>query len=141
MKKNKLNFFISERLNIYKDFTMTLTHIILDYYIDRDSLNNDVDVANHYNWCYDKTCDIFLKEEIDFKDNEELRDYFFSYYYDRLYFTNEQDDKSHYIQFCVNIFFNIDNQEIMKVLKELYQTFNYSLEKKQLNHEKNLVVN
>jgi len=143
MKKNKskINFLISERLGIFNDFTIALTHMICDFYVDKDSLDNDEDVTNHYNWCYNRTCKIFQNEEIDFSDNDDLRNYFYSYYYERFYFADEQDEKLHYINFWTNIFTNSTSTEIITVLKELYEVFNYSIEKKLQEIEKNIVYN
>ena len=69
---------ISGRLEIFKDFSLNLVSYIYDYYLDKITLSQDEDIYNHFMFCYRKVCDEFLKEELDFTENEELINYFFT---------------------------------------------------------------
>lgn len=129
---------VRDRVELYKDFTINLLHYIYKYYIDRESLNNYIDIHNHYVWCYSKVCDEFKLENIDFSKNDELREYFFSYYYHQFYLADSNQDTSleHFELFWRSIF-EIDkqkNKNIINILIEIYSVFD-----KSINQEKNVL--
>lgn len=129
-----------DRVDIYKDFAINLVNYILYYYIDYESINTDVDISNHFNWCFNKVCDEFEKEGIYFKNNEMLREYFYTYYYHKFYTAQiePQEDTSleYYLKFWDAIF-EIDKQKnkaLVNVLIEIYNVFDISI-----NKEKNIL--
>lgn len=132
---------VKDRVEIYKDFTFNLLHYIQHYYIDRESLSDDVDIRNHYNWCFNKVCDEFLLEEMDFRNNDELREYFFDYYYHQFYKLsknniNQNTSLEYYLSFWKSIFeINMQkNKNILNLLIEIYTIFD-----KSINQEKNIL--
>jgi hypothetical protein len=131
---------VKDRVEIYKDFALNLLYYINRYYIDYESLNTDQDIRNHFTWCFNKVCDEFLLEEIDFKSNEELKEYFFVYYYHQYYKikANKNQDTSlpYYEKFWKSIF-EIDkqkNKNIINILIEIYNVYD-----KSINREKNIL--
>ena len=128
---------IKDRVEIYKDFVINLYNYIVKYYIDDESLSNDDDIYNHYSWCFKKVCNDFLKEEIDFTKNDELKSYFYSYYYNQFYKnTNRHKSLKKMKDFWSNIF-DIDKlrkREVIGVLIEIYVIFDQSI-----NSEKNVL--
>lgn len=134
--ENKFSL-IRDRVELYKDFSINLLHYIFKYYVDRDSLSEDEDIRNHFNWCYNKVCDEFMLENINFSCNKELREYYFTYYYHQFYIAdnNESIPIEYYQKFWLNIF-DVDkqkNKNIIKILVELYQIFD-----KSINHKKKI---
>lgn len=125
---------VKDRVEIYKDFAINLLYHIHKCYIDRESLSEDEDIFNHYSWCYNKVCDEFLKEDINFKNNAELKNYFYSYYYNQFYNVNDPNQNtslSHYEKFWRNIF-DVDkqkNKNILNILIEVYNIFDKSINK------------
>lgn len=136
MKNNiKKYIIIKDRVELYKDFTINLLNYIIYYYIDYESMNTDIEIKNHYNWCFNKVCDEFLLEGINFKDNNELREYFHTYFYHQFYNTqnnpNQDISLSYYEKFWKNIF-EIDkqiNKNIINILIECYIIFDKSVNK------------
>lgn len=129
---------VKDRVEIYKDFALNLLYYINYYYIDYESINTDEDIDNHYNWCYNKVCDEFLEEGLNFKENKEVRKYFNAYYYHHFYKAGEKQDVSlkYYENFWKTIF-EIDkqkNRNIINVLIEIYNMFD-----KSINQEKNIL--
>jgi hypothetical protein len=127
---------IRDRVETYKDFTFNLIFYIYKYYLDRDTLNNDDDIRNHYMFCYNKTCSDFLEEDIDFRKNEELIEYFYEYLYHQFY-TSENEIKIKYFHNFWGGVFDIDrqrNKNILKVLVEIYLIFD-----KSITNEKNIL--
>lgn len=138
MESTKKYTIVKDRVEIYKNFTMNLLYYIVDYYIDRETLNNDEDIYNHYSWCFKKVCDEFKLENLDFTKNKELKNYFYKYYYDQLYTANNNQDTtlSFYEKFWNNIF-EIDkqkNKNIINILIEIYNVYD-----KSVNQEKNIL--
>lgn len=77
--------FINKRSEIFKEFTLLLSHTIIRLYPGRDALDNDIDITHHYNYCFKKTCEEFLKQGLDFTENTRLAKYFYTYFYNELY--------------------------------------------------------
>lgn len=131
---------IRDRVEIYKDFTINLLYYIYNYYIDRESLSDDVDIRNHFVWCFNKVCDEFKEENIDFSKNKELKEYFFTYYYHQFYKVmgnpNQNTSIEYYEKFWRNVF-DIDkqkNKNIINILIEIYNIYDQSI-----NQEKNIL--
>ena len=128
---------IKDRVEIYKDFAINLLNYIVDFYLDNKTLSLDDDIRNHYNWCFNKVCDEFKEEDLDFSKNEDLRRYFYDFFYHQFYKRDNQDITIvYYEKFWLNIF-NIDkqnNKNVMNTMVELYNIFD-----KSVNHEKNIL--
>jgi predicted transcriptional regulator len=131
---------VKDRVEIYKDFAINLLHYIYKYYIDSETLSEDTDIKNHFVWCFNKVCDEFKQENIDFSKNRELKEYFFAYYYHQFYkvMGNSNQDTSieYYEKFWRNIF-EIDkqkNKNIINILIEIYNIYD-----KSINQEKNIL--
>lgn len=125
---------VKDRVEIYKDFTLALLYYIHKYYIDKESLSEEEDIRNHFNWCFKKVCDEFLEEDLDFTKNIDLNEYFFNYYYHQFYnSTKEQDISFNYFEkFWKNIF-EINrqkNKNIINILIEIYKIFDKSVNRK-----------
>jgi len=129
---------VKDRVEIYKDFAMNLLYYIYNYYIDRESLNADEDIHNHYVWCFNKVCAEFKQEGIDFSNNEELREYFYAYYHHQFYLADGNQDVSiEYFEKFWNNIFEIDkqkNKNIINILVEIYNIYD-----KSINQEKNIL--
>lgn len=136
--KNEQKFVIvKSRVELYKDFAMNLLYYINHYYIDFESLNNKEDIYNHFSFCYNKVCDEFLKEEINFKNNTELKEYFHSYYYHQFYMSQNREMSLDYYEKFWRTIFDIDkhkNRNIVNILIEIYQIYD-----KSINTEKNIL--
>jgi hypothetical protein len=131
---------VKDRVEIYKDFALNLLYYINNYYLDRQTLSADEDIRNHYVWCFNKVCDEFLKEGIDFTKNDELKEYFFTYYYHQFYHikgnANQDTSLEYYEKFWKSIF-EIEkqkNKNIINILVELYNIYD-----KSINLEKNIL--
>lgn len=138
---NKKFVVIKDRIEVYKDFTLNLLYCIYKYYVDRESLSEDEDIHNHFLWCFNRVNDSFKKEELDFSDNEELKQYFYNYYYHQFYLLDEDkfghNDSIKYFEEFWNEIFTVNkqkNKNILSVMIELYAIFD-----KSVNKEKNIL--
>jgi hypothetical protein len=137
---SKKYIIVKDRVEIYKDFTLNLLYYIDTYYLDRETLKSNEDIYNHYSWCYNRVCKEFLMENIDFRNNKELKEYYYSYYYHQYYKIkgdgNKDTSLTYYEKFWKNIF-EIDkqkNKNIINILIEIYTIYD-----KSINQEKNIL--
>jgi hypothetical protein len=141
MNSSQKYIIVKDRVEIFKDFTLNLLNHIHYYYIDKESLSADQDIRNHYVWCFNRVCEEFKKEEIDFSKNKELREYFYDYYYHQFYKIdknnmNQNTSLEYYEKFWRNIF-EIDkqkNKNLLNILIEIYTIYD-----KSINQEKNIL--
>jgi hypothetical protein len=141
MNSSQKYIIVKDRVEIYKDFTLNLLNHIHYYYIDKESLSADEDIYNHYSWCFNRVCDEFKKEEIDFSKNKDLKAYFYDYYYHQFYKIdknnmNQNTSLEYYEKFWRNIF-EIDkqkNKNLLNILIEIYTIYD-----KSINQEKNIL--
>lgn len=136
MNNNQKYNIIKNRIEIYRDFALNLLYCIFDYYLDKETLNKDQDIKNHFNWCFKKVCNEFLKEEINFSDNDELNKYFFTYYYHQFYTNNQEISIKYFEKFWKNIFDmdRLKNKNKINILIEIYNIYD-----KSINSEKNIL--
>lgn len=133
VKRFKSHNILKERIDLYKDFTINLLIKIYDSYLGKEYIKNRRDIEGHYNWCFGKVLEEFDDQEIDFYGNDELYNYFFSYFLDQFYNTKKQLPLNSHKRMWINIFnhknSNKDKSEF-EVLVELYQIFDASLDTK-----------
>jgi hypothetical protein len=141
MSVNQKFLIIKDRVVIYRDFTINLLHYIMKYYLDSKTLSDDNDIKNHYNFCFNKVCDEFSKENICFKDNKLLREYFYNFYKNQFYKREIQgNSETITFEFYKNFWDNIfeiekqKNRNVINTLVELYKFFDSSISK-----EKNIL--
>lgn len=133
---------IKERTNIFKEFTLNLLENICEFYLDKDTLNNDKDINNHFNWCFIKTCDKFVLDGYKFHYNESLKSYFYAYYYDVIYKslkfdTKEKITKEVFEEYWKKTFdiSTTKDKNIIAILAQIYKIFD-----KSMNNMSNLII-
>jgi len=138
MLKTKKYIIVKDRVEIYKDFALNLLFYIHKYYLDRETLNNNQDIYNHFKWCFNKVCAEFLEEGLDFNKNKELMDYYYAYYYHQFYTaTSTQDTSLKHLEKFWRQIFEIDkqkNKNLINILIEIYHIYD-----KSINQEKNIL--
>ena len=94
----KGNNILNEKLELFSDFSHSLNLLIVDTYLgQQDSPNetkilmSDDDNSKHFEWCWDKTFNNFLKEDLNFENRGEHFDYFKSFF-DEIFYT-QKDEK------------------------------------------------
>jgi len=94
----KGNNILNEKLGLFSDFSHSLNLLIVDTYLgQQDSPNetkilmSDDDNSKHFEWCWDKTVNNFLKEDLNFENRGEHFDYFKSFF-DEIFYT-QKDEK------------------------------------------------
>lgn len=126
----RINGVSYEKTQLFLDFTQGLFDLITSTYLG-DDVMSDMDIDNHFKWCWSKTIKSFKEERIYFLDDEELYAYFHSLFLESFY---KEDDKSddnvnQLISFWVSLF-DYSKPKTMSELEsfiDLYKIFNNSL--------------
>ena len=128
-KKFKSNNVVNERLELYKDFTINLLIYVYDTYLGNEHIKTEHDIRGHFDWCYKKVLGEFFDEEISFYENDDLYNYFWSYYTNQFYSKPQPESKTYYERFWENIFEikKNKNRSVLEVLLELYEIFDKSI--------------
>ena len=61
------NNIVFERVDLYRDFILTLNHMVFTTYLG-DEHHNEDDKINHFNWCWNTASDKLAHGKITFKD-------------------------------------------------------------------------
>ena len=131
MGSNKNNIIIlKKRINLYKEFSLDLVKKVHDTFPGSSTRLNETDFINHYNWCYDKISEVYEKQEIYFKDNDELREYFEEFFLDNYYSENDNDKIVDYYYKYWNTTFDYKNlkKEGMNTLTFIFKKFNVGID-------------
>jgi hypothetical protein len=84
------NNIVYERVDLYRDFTLTLDDLIQTTYLGHE-LTEERERLNHFNWCWDKASELITQKNIKFVDNNHAYVYFLDYYFDTFY-SNKIND-------------------------------------------------
>lgn len=91
---NTINNISSERVDLFRDFTLSLMHLINDTYLGDDTITTKEDQINHFNWCWDQNIKNFAKENIHLQSKGEHYYYYLTYFTDFYYTDDKKNDES-----------------------------------------------
>ena len=107
----KANNIIFEKMDLFFDFTYSLTLIITDTYLggDLDEKESkiemtDEDNVNHFSWCWKKNLEYFEKEGILIEEDGEHYDYFKEFFTEIFYNHKENKIRKSIGNFFVEMF-------------------------------------
>jgi hypothetical protein len=129
-KANNINY---DKCNLYYDFIMTLNRKVNNTFLGDDVINNEEDIKNHFEWCFNQTIKNFSKEGILFLETELLMEYFFNFYVELFYNSPIKKDIIEKLDKFPNmsfVYYRIKTRSDMDVLLELYRIFEKSLDYK-----------
>jgi hypothetical protein len=130
---NTLHAVEHEKVELYKDFIISLTYLIGDTYLGDDVMIGEEAYKNHFNWCWRKNIDNFRLENLIFEDLGEHYYYFFKYFSD-VFYTRMEKTKD-LIPKIINFWDDIMSLDKVKTNSE-YDLF-INLYKIQTKHFKN----
>ena len=135
MNHDRKTKILKKRIEIYQDFILTLIDNVFKYYVDKESINTQEIMENHFEYCFNKTNDLFKLEGIDFSTNNELKSYFFNYLHRNFYDSENVFEKKYFINFWKN-FFDVDkvskkrnSGEIVQTISAIINVFEKSMNK------------
>ena len=129
-KANNINY---DKCNLYYDFIITLNRKVNNTFLGDDVINNEEDIKNHFNWCFNHTIKNFSKEGILFMETDLLKEYFFNFYVELFYYTPTKKDILDKLDKFPNMsfdYYRLKTRSDMDALLELYRIFEKSLDYK-----------
>jgi hypothetical protein len=117
-----------ERIELFGDIFKTLYFIISDTYLGNEDNETKIIISqkdndNHFNWCWEKLIDGFLKEDILIEEYGDHKDYFKSFFDDSFYGVNKSQLRLSIPNFLDDIF-NMDKEFVkpdLDILTEYYK--------------------
>lgn len=89
---NSINNIVPEKVELFRDFSISLSYLIDDTYLGDDVVLYQDDQISHFNWCWKKNLDNFKKEKIFFQEKGEHYYYYLAYFMD-VYYSNSSKTK------------------------------------------------
>jgi hypothetical protein len=128
---------IHEKRQLFSDFTFSLYHLISSTYLGDDLDNtsetklvlSQEDKLKHFDWCWKKTLDNFLKENIKFNVKGEHREYYEKFFMDLFYNTENKSISENIVKFFEELF---DEEKMftksdLDMLTEIYKLLNKNI--------------
>ena len=78
------NNIVYERADLYYVFTLTLDDLIDSTYLGHDMMDEHERLM-HFNWCWNKTCELMNTNVIIFNENNDVYVYFLDLYFETFY--------------------------------------------------------
>ncbi len=102
---------VNEKLELFFDFSYSLTLIIVDTYLGGDLEKNeslvdmsDEDTLNHFNWCWKKNIENFQKEGLIINEDGDHYEYFRDFFSEIFYKHKEEKVRKSIGDFFVQMF-------------------------------------
>jgi hypothetical protein len=113
----------SSKVEVFKAFTLDLINTIYDTFLGNDTINNESDIINHFNWCYNKVSNDYHTKWYKFDENSYLKDYFLEYFRENIYAIEEsRNNDIDYFSFILEHEVPKEKFEINSFI-ELYELF------------------
>jgi hypothetical protein len=118
-----------EKCNLFYDFIKSLNKLIVETYLGEDYISTNKDIIGHYSWCFKKNIENFKLENIIFKNNIKLKEYF-KYFYEEIFYKDvdrnlEKIDNLPELSFN---YYRLKSMSDMDIMVELYSVFEKSLQ-------------
>ena len=130
------NNIISEKMELYYDFSYSLYLLIKSTYLGSKNEKNetlvkmtDEDDINHFDWCWKKTVENFKKESIIFRIDGDHYKYFFTLF-DEIFYKQEKEQIRESIDVFFNDLFNKDKpftQVDLDLIYNIYKSLDNNL--------------
>jgi len=106
-----------ERVDVYRDFILTLTDLIITTYMG-DNITDGDEQFNNFNWCWNKASDIMSLPNIKFHRNEDGHKYFSNFFFDNFYSLDKKGEEKR-ISNITNVWRFIFDYNVEKSRSEL----------------------
>lgn len=126
IKNDKIK--IEYRMNLYRDFIISMCYSINKTYPGDDCMDSD-DKKNHFFWVFNKIINQYENLNIVFKNHSNIRNYFKLYFFES-YYNDDDKNMVNIVKFWKNLF-DYDNKIKTKIdvdsLVSVYNLFDESL--------------
>lgn len=91
---NTINNVSSDKVDLFKEFSISLTYIINDTYLGDDVITNDELIVTHFDWCWDKNLKDLVKENILIQSKGEHYYYYLNHFTNGFYLNRDKSDNT-----------------------------------------------
>jgi len=119
-----------DKCELYYDVIKTLNLLVVDTYLGDDVIKSEEDQKKHFLWCFTKTIYNFKEEGIVFDDLMDLKTYFYNFYNELFYLSEDKENIIIKLNNLPNLSFDynrVKTRSDMDLLIELYKLFEKSL--------------
>jgi hypothetical protein len=124
-----------EKIELYGDIFKSLNQVVHDTYMGDDIIETKISLSQedkelHFEWCWKKTIEEFMKESIEILPEGEHKNYFKGFYLDTFYNPMEKNVKSAIPNFVYDVF-DVDKdftKSDLDILTELYKLLEKNIE-------------
>lgn len=119
-----------DKCELYHDFIKSLNLTVVDTYLGDDVVITEEDKKKHYLWCFNKIVNNFREENIIFDDTNDLKFYFYNFYNELFYSSEDKEMVISKLNILPNLSFDynrVKTRSDMDLLIELYKIFEKSL--------------
>jgi hypothetical protein len=120
-----------EKTEFFYDFLISLYNLIEETYLGPDAIKTMDDQMKHFTWCWDKTLDHFSQEKIYFKERGDAYEYFWNFYLEAYYYTQNLDNEVKISEYF-HILFDFTHRKTrseLDMLTEIYKLLEQNLKK------------
>ena len=125
----RVNNIIPEKMELYYDLSLSLFLLIKNTYLGSDEETSETKVQmseednkKHFEWCWNKTIENFIKENINFNVEGEHKDYFFSLF-SEIFYRQSKGEIRESIDNFFNDLFNRDKPFTQVDLDLIYNIY------------------
>ena len=123
-----------EKVELYGDFFKSLNNKITDTYFEEEHRETKIELSEqdkkeHFEWCWTKTLEDFLKENIKFNTEGEHKTYFENFYFDTFYARSNKNIKEALPSFLDEVF-DLSKQiskSDLEIMTEIYKLMDKNL--------------
>jgi|TARA_R110000796_G_scaffold114550_7_gene226255 hypothetical protein len=127
----KANSIDNQKSELFHDFIISLAHLISDTYLG-DKYHQARERPAHFKWCWDKTIKNFNEEDIHFKPEGELQQYFYTFIMEEFYLSSDKEKGFYVLIKTWDYLFSRKYKKTRSELDtylEIYKIFNKSFKK------------
>lgn len=127
----KAHNIVREKAELYYDFLYSLLMIIDETYLGPDIIQTDLDITNHFKWCYNKVIQNFEQERIYFTGKNSQYEYLYFVFY-KAYYKNEHEEKFENLNEYFKLLFaynKIKTSTEFESFLDMYKMFEQNLKK------------
>jgi hypothetical protein len=120
-----------EKIQLFYDFLVSLFNLIEETYLGSDILKYELDMKNHFTWCWEQTIASFDKEKIFFKEKGSCYEYFWNFFLEAYYIPQYLEETIRIKEYFYKLFdFNYKkSRSELDMLTEIYKKFEQNLKK------------
>ena len=119
-----------EKSELYNEYLLSFFDIVFNTYLGPEHINTKKKMEEHFEWCWEKNNNNFIKEGIEIKNSKEIVDYFREFVLESFYAPTKEKNVETKIKWfwkkCFD-FNSVRTKSELDILGEVYNIFEKAL--------------